>query len=134
MRKLTSYAARALFVFTIFLLSVNVVWAQTIPVSGNSAPSGTITTTGTFQVVQAQTNNRIGCTIINNASLASGDLMWVYFDNTNSANCSAAVKSPRSVILQPGQPAYCTVGAPNVLKDQVCITGTAGDPFYANFQ
>jgi hypothetical protein len=122
----------ALFTAAVFLLSMSVVWAQSVPVSSNNL-SGTITTTNTFQVVQAQTNNRIGCAIQNNASVLSGDLMYVYFDKTNSSNCSAATIAG-SVTLQPGQPASCAVGAGAVLKDQVCITGTSTDPFFANFQ
>jgi hypothetical protein len=114
------------------LLVATVVWAQSIPVPSNNL-SGTITTTGAFQVVQAQTNNRIGCTVQNNAALSSDDLMQVFFDKTNSANCSAAT-SAASVQLQPGQAVSCAIAVGYVLKDQICVSGTAGDPFFANFQ
>ena len=109
------------------------VLAQSIPVASNNL-SSTITTTNTFQSIQAVTNNRLGCTVQNNASSASGDLMWVYFDKSNSANCSAAVKSPGSATLLPGQSVNCSVAGTTVLKDQVCITGTSGDAYFANFQ
>jgi hypothetical protein len=122
----------AVFTAAIFLLSLGSVWAQSVPVSGNNL-SGTIATTNTFQAVQARTNNRIGCSMQNNASIQSGDLMYVYFDKTNSSNCSAATIGG-SVTLQPGQPTSCAVGSGYVLKDQVCITGTSSDPFFANFQ
>lgn len=125
-------AGLTLLAFAIALLAASEIWAQTVPVPSNNQ-SRTITTTNTFQSIQAQNNGRIGCAIQNNASTASGDLMYVFFDNTNSASCSAATTG-RSVVLQPGQSVSCTVAYNIVLKDQVCITGTSGDAFFANFQ
>jgi hypothetical protein len=116
----------------IFLFSLSTVWAQSIPVSGNNL-SGTITTTNTFQSIQGSTNNRNGCTVQNKAPFTSGDLQYVYFDSTNSSNCSAATIAGSSVLL-PGWTASCTVAGNLILKDQVCITGISGDSFFANFQ
>ena len=68
----------------------------------------------------------------NQGTNTSTDTMWVYFDATNSANCSAATKAG-SFTLIPGQSMNCNVGT-IVLNDEVCITGTSGDAFAANFQ
>ena len=122
----------ALMAMMAMMLFVTAVWAQSVPVPSNNL-SGTITISNTFQVVQAQANNRIGCTIQNNASIASGDIMYVFFDKSNSANCSAATEAA-SFQRQPGDSIHCLVGSNTTLKDQVCITGTAGDSFTANFQ
>ena len=99
--------------------------AQTVPVPSKNL-SGTITTTNTFQLVQSQSANRLGCTIQNNATAASGDVMWVFFGSTPSK--AAAVQ------LAPGQSVSCVVEAAIVVSDPVYITGTAGDAFYANFE
>ena len=131
--KIALNARLTLLALAVLLFSIGSVWAQSIPVPSKYNLSGTITTTGTFQSIQAQTNNRIGCSVQNTAAASSGDLMWVYFDSTNSSNCSAATKAGSSV-LQPGQPVHCLVGNTFVLNDQVCITGTSGDSFFANFQ
>jgi hypothetical protein len=124
----------ALLTLAVFLLSMTCVWAQSIPVPSNNL-SGTITTTNTFQSIQAQANNRNGCAVQNgvNPLTGNGDFMWVYFDKSNSSGCSAATKAA-SVLLAPGQPVNCAVASNIVLKDQVCITGTSGDTFFANFQ
>jgi hypothetical protein len=125
-------AKLALLGATILFLSVSRVWAQIAPVPSNNL-SDTIAVSNTFQAIQGKANNRLGCTIQNNATVASGDLMWVFFDKSNSANCSAATKGA-SVSLQPGQAVNCMVNTDNVLGDQICITGTATDHFFANFQ
>jgi hypothetical protein len=123
----------ALTAVAVLLFSIGSVWAQSIPVPSNNL-SGSISVTNTFQSIQAQANNRIGCTVQNGALQSTGDQMWVYFDKTNSANCSAATKST-SLVINPGQTVNCAVGGDDyVLKDQVCITGTSGDTFFANFQ
>jgi hypothetical protein len=98
--------------------------------SGNL--SGSIAVTGTFQSIQKKNLSRIGCAIQNQGTNASSDTMWVYYDPTNSTNCSAATKAG-SFTLIPGQPLNCNIGT-IVLNDQVCITGTGGDSFAANFQ
>ena len=98
--------------------------------SGNA--SGAIATTGTFQSVQKKSLSRNGCAIQNQSTNSSSDTMWLYFDPTNSTNCSAATKAG-SITLAPGQPANCNIGT-IVLSDQVCITGTSADTFFANFQ
>jgi len=125
--------ALALMVLVVLMLAATAIWAQSVPVASNNQ-SGTIAVTNTFQPVQMQTNNRIGCTIQNGLNpLTSSRVMYVFFDKTNSANCSAATEAA-SVTLAPGQPTYCAVALGYVLKDQICITGTSGDPFFANFQ
>jgi hypothetical protein len=98
--------------------------------SGNL--SGSIASTGTFQSVQKKNLSRNGCAIQNQGTNNSSDTMWVYFDPTNSSNCSAATKAA-SFTLIPGQSLNCNIGT-IVLSDQVCITGTGGDTFAANFQ
>jgi len=121
---------QSLLVCAIFLLSVSWVWAQTAPVASINL-SGTIAVTNSFQSIQGKANNRLGCTIQNPSTNSHNQL--VYFDSTNSANCSAAT-SGGSVTLPPGYSVNCVVNTINVLGDQVCITGTSGDPFFANFQ
>jgi len=105
-------------------------------VSPLALPSGnlstTIASTGTFQTIQVKNGARSGCAIQNQGTNTSTDTMWVYFDATNSANCSAATKAG-SFTLIPGQSMNCNVGT-IVLNDEVCITGTSGDAFAANFQ
>jgi hypothetical protein len=130
--RIGSAIARAHATCVFFTLSIGVVWAQTMPVASNNL-SGTIAATNTFQSIQGQANNRLGCTVQNGATTASGDLQWVYFDKSNSANCSAATKAA-SVTLRPGWSVTCAVAGTIVLNDQICITGTSGDPFFANFQ
>ena len=93
---------------------------------------GSIAVTGTFQRIQAVNKARNGCSLQNQVTNTSTDTRWVYFDPTNSTNCSAATKAG-SLTLSPGQPANCNIGT-IVLSDQVCITGTSGDGFFANFQ
>lgn len=110
---------------TIALCSVPAAWAQTTPAKSNNL-SGTITVTGTFQTIQGQANNRIGCAIQN---ITPSDTQWVYF-----GACANATKAA-SASLQPGQTVSCNLpGSPIVLSDPVCITGTSGDSFFANFQ
>jgi hypothetical protein len=98
--------------------------------SGNLSSS--ITTTNTFQTIQIVSKSRNGCAVQNQSTNNSSDTMWVYFDPTNSSNCSAATKA-RSFTLTPGQSINCNVGT-IIVSDEVCITGTGGDTFTANFQ
>ncbi len=104
--------------------------AQMIPLASINL-SSTITSTNTFQSIQTQTNNRNGCSIQNNGT----HTMWVEFDSANSAACAGgAVTKGNSITLVPSQSVTCQVAGQRVLKDQVCITGTSGEAFLANFQ
>lgn len=95
--------------------------------------SGTITTTNAFQSVfaasarpQAQGGTgpvRSACTVQNKGTNA----MSVYFGPI--ANADAAHSSQ----LVAGQSLNCNVGGV-VLSDQISITGTSGDAFYATQQ
>jgi hypothetical protein len=114
---------RVLLFFLMALLATSQAVAATVPVSGSNL-SGIITTTNTFQPIQAQNNGRHGCTIQNNGS----HTMWVYFGLIGNASSAA------SVVLGPGQATYCQFGGGYLLRDAVSITGTTADPFYANFQ
>ena len=122
------------FLFRSVLIALTVLF----PVSGFTAPplsngnlpltstnlSGTIAVTNTFQSLQGPTNNRQGCTIVPLGTHA----MNVYFGSCANATLS------NSTQLSQGQPLFCSVSGASVLIDQVCITGIAGDAFYANFQ
>ena len=84
--------------------------------------SSTIAVTNTFQSIQVATV-RNGCTIQNN----SARTMWVYFGPIGSATQGASVQ------IATGSLASCVMGG-IVLNDQISITGTAGDAFYAGVQ
>ena len=87
--------------------------------------SGSIAVTNTFQSIQAQKNNRLGCTVQN----LGANAMYVYFGSIAGAATTASAK------LNAGQSVNCTLAGINyVLRDQVSITGTSGDAFFANFQ
>lgn len=89
----------------------------------SSNNSGTISVTNTFQSIWAKntsTRGRAGCVIQNNGS----NTMWVYFGDI--ANATKAT----SVVLAAGQNVSCISGG-IVLEDQVSITGTSGDTFFA---
>ena len=84
--------------------------------------SGTIAVTNTFQSVAVQ-GVRNGCEVQNNGT----HTMYVFFGPIASATTA------NSVALAAGQGVGC--GAPGVvLSDQISITGTAGDAFYAGVQ
>lgn len=90
--------------------------------------SSTITTGvgGAFQQIWAQSTasrGRVGCTVQNNGS----NPMYVYFGAIADATVAKAVK------LAVGQAVSCTIGG-IVLKDQVSISGTVGEAFYAALQ
>lgn len=95
------------------------------PEASNVNLSGTITATNTFQSVQAQNSNRLGCTIQN---LSASDKMWVYFGPVASA------LTPTSLQLAAGASVNCAQVPGALITDQVSVTGTAGDLFYAGFQ
>lgn len=85
--------------------------------------SGSIGTTNTFQSIFAQnTTNRgrAGCTIQNNGT----HNMLVF------AGPLANATSTNSTTITPGQPYYCNIGG-IVLQDQISITGTQNDTFFA---
>jgi hypothetical protein len=110
-----------------FLLSLEC-QAQS-PAAGTGIPnslnlSSTIAVTGTFQSIRGADNFRQGCEIQNNGS----HTMYVYFGVCANATTAASAN------LTAGQPIGCSTAAGYVLKDQVCITGTAGDTYFANFQ
>lgn len=86
--------------------------------------SGTIAVTNTFQSIQAVSNVRGGCSIQNNGT----HTMYIYFGAIANSTTGA------SATLIAGQSLNCLVGSNYVLKDQVSITGTSGDAFFANFQ
>src|SRR5665213_1443771 len=94
-------------------------FAQSIPVASSNL-SSTITATNTFQLIQGQTNNRIGCTIQNNGS----HTMYVYPDIVANATTGG------SAVLAPGDKFYCAVSGNFVLKNAISITGTAGDSYF----
>lgn len=92
------------------------------PVVSDNA-SSTITVTNIFQsiwVKDTTTTGRTACTIQNNGT----NTMWVFFGPIASATKGS------SVVLAAGQATFCNSGNV-VLKDQVSITGTSGDAFYA---
>lgn len=93
--------------------------------SRSSNNSGTIAVTNTFQsVFTASTGNntgRTGCALQNNSASNS---MYVFFGAIADATIGKSVK------LSPGQSVNCNAGN-IVLKDEVSITGTSGDAFFA---
>lgn len=97
--------------------------AQTLPVTSSNL-SSTIASTNTFQSIQGQNNGRNGCTIQDNGT----HTMYVFFGPIANATTS------NSVTLNTGQSLTCEGTSRTVLRDQVSITGTAGDSYYANFQ
>lgn len=86
--------------------------------------SGTIAVTNTFQSIFAASTNTRGRTacVVQNTGTNS---MYVFFGPIASATIAKSVK------LAAGQSASCATGAGGVLKDQVSITGTATEAFYA---
>lgn len=86
--------------------------------------SSTIAVTNTFQSIwtaSTNTRGRAGCTVQNNSASAA---MYVFFGAIASATTGKSVK------LAAGQAVSCNSGG-TVLQDQVSITGTSGDAFYA---
>lgn len=92
--------------------------------------SSTVTSTNTFQSIwTALTANpnapkRSSCTVQNNSTASPANTMWVFFGPIASAT------KGNSVVLAGGQAVSCIVGG-IVLQDQVSITGTSGDAFFA---
>ena len=82
--------------------------------------SGSISSTNTFQSIFAANVSRMACTVQN---LGTHNMI-VFFGPIASAI------SPSSVTIGPLQSVQCNSGG-IVLQDQVSITGTSGDQFYA---
>lgn len=86
--------------------------------------SGTIAVTNTFQSISPQTLSRGGCLIQNNGS----NSMWVFFGPIASAT------KAKSVVVPAGQSVSCSTGTAAPVTDQISITGTSADAFYAGVQ
>lgn len=92
--------------------------------TGNA--SSTITVTDTFQTVFAASTDTVGrtaCTIQNNGT----HTMYVFFGARTSATKDTSLQ------LAAGQYVLCSSGN-DILKDEVSVTGTSGDKFYAGSQ
>lgn len=100
-----------------------------IPVSSTNL-SGTIATTNTFQEISPQNNSRVGCQLQNKT--AGTNTMWIYFDPLNDA-CATATKA-LSQTLAASITANCSAAPGYVIKNEICITGTSTDTYFANFQ
>lgn len=83
--------------------------------------STTIAVTNTFQSVFVSNVNRKGCVIQNKSS----DDMYVFF------GAIADASQARAGLVKANNSVYCTAFG-TVLTDQVSITGTSGDSFYAS--
>jgi hypothetical protein len=94
--------------------------SPSLPQSQNA--SGTIAVTGTFQSIWP-TQSRALCQIQNNGT----HVMSVFFGPIASATTATSYQ------LAAGLAVSCNSGF-GVLYDQVSITGTAADVFYANEQ
>jgi hypothetical protein len=119
-----------------------VVTSPSIANSGDA--SGTITATGTFQLIWAavpSNQKRAGCLVLNNAV----NRQWVYFQGpgmtTPTAGNAATIKAasvplePASVVNAQGGFVSCSItGAGATLQDAVWITGTAADTYVAKQQ
>lgn len=105
--------------FPVAALAQSSVITQPLPRTTHNVGS-TITVTNTFQSVFGSSTGRVFCTIQNNGA----NTMWVFFGAVASATKGT------SVVLAAGQAVYCGVNGVT-LSDQVSITGTSGDAFYA---
>jgi hypothetical protein len=94
--------------------------SPSFPTSQNA--SGTITTTNTFQSIWP-VQSRAFCEIQNNGT----HVMYVFFGPIVSATLATAKQVAAAASIS------CNSGLA-VLYDQVSITGTSGDVFYANEQ
>lgn len=108
------------------------VWACAVVNSTGGTPtacpnnvSGTITTTGTFQLVfpaSVPPNRRVNCIIQNNGATA----MNIFLGPVALATVAT------SIVLAPGAIFYCGSPANGVIQDAVAITGTSTQAFYAS--
>ena len=110
------------FLFALLLLLAPSALAQNPPTKLSTQPnaSSTIIGTNSFQPVFAQNGGRGGCTIQNNGSAT----MYVFFGPLANATLTNSIQVPATFSL------YCNLG-PVVLGDQVSITGTATQAYYA---
>lgn len=111
-----------------FIVASSLALAQTpiftVPAArSTTAVSSTIAVTNTFQSVFASSAGRTGCLIQNTGT----NPMYVFFGAIASATTAASVK------LSAGQSVNCQSGG-IVITDQVSITGTATETFYAASQ
>lgn len=91
--------------------------------SGTTNYSSTIAVTNTFQSIEGANAARSGGLIQNNGV----NSMWVFLGPIASAT------KAKSIVLVAGQ--SLSLSAPGVVvTDQVSITGTSTDTFYAGFQ
>lgn len=119
------------FALILLLLGVSTAYAQTPVVTQPAGVvsynlSSTIAVTDTFQSIflaSTGATGRIGCTVINYGAAT----MWVYF------GAIADATKAKSIQLSTGQAVYCNNGG-IILKDQVSITGTATQAFFAAMQ
>lgn len=105
-------------------LAQNPVITQPYPVNSLNNVSTTITVTNTFQslwIADLSPTGRSSCAIQNKGT---ADPMYVYFGAIAGATIARSVKLVTNAVLN------CSVFG-IVLKDQVSITGTSGDAFYA---
>jgi hypothetical protein len=117
-----------LIVIFLFLLAIPTANAQTPVVTKPYKAytynySGTIAVTNTFQtvfVVSSADTGRVACTIANYGT----NKMYVFFGPIANATLT------NSIQLAANQSISCNIGGV-VLQDQVSITGTSGDAFYA---
>jgi hypothetical protein len=111
-----------LLLFPQFALAQSPVITQPYNVTSYNA-SGTIAVTNTFQSIwtaNTSMRGRAGCTVQNNGT----NSMYVYFGPIASATTATSVK------LAVGQSVNCNVNG-ITLQDQVSITGTSGEAYYA---
>lgn len=96
--------------------------AQIKPIASVNV-SGTIAVTNTFQSIIARNTNRSGCTVQNTGT----NTMYVFFGPLADATAAKSVK------LAAGGAVSCNNG-PVTLTDEVSITGTATEAFFAAHQ
>lgn len=96
----------------------SVITLPTPRASGNA--STTVAVTNTFQSIFLANTARVGCTVQNTGT----NSMYVYF------GAIAGATTAKSVKLAAGQSVSCQSGG-MVIRDQVSITGTATETFYA---
>jgi hypothetical protein len=117
---------RLFLILALLLCSATFSFAQTTPVTTQPKSvvsynnSSTIGVTNTFQSIWAVNLSRVACTVQNNGT----HNMWVFFGPIANATENS------SVLLQAGQSVSCNSGN-IILQDQVSITGTASDVFFA---
>jgi hypothetical protein len=107
------------------------VYAQqvySLPPSQNA--SGTIASTNTFQSVFSSAYNRHGCLIQNTGA----NFEYVFFGPIASATKAKSVALQPPTSTSQGGSVGCGVGVGGTLSDQVSITGTAADTFFAQQQ